>query len=206
MTRQLLLQTIATRILALPHTGILRIAIDGADKLAAVLSPSGRPVIRASVDSFHNPRAIRYRAGKTSPQGFFNDSYNYDQLKTLLLDPLSPGGNLHYKRAAFDHTKDSPVASPEEHATPDSILLFDGIFLHRHLLRHYWDFSIFLDVDFSISIPRGASRGQGSPYPQAASNRRYIEGQKLYFAECEPRSAATVIINNNDIEHPCIAT
>jgi len=213
MPRQALLKTIADRILALPHTGILRVAIDGvdgagkttfADELAALLTPSGRPIIRASVDSFHNPRAIRYRAGKSSPNGFFNDSYNYDQLKTLLLNPLSPGGNLRYKRAAFDHTTDSPVTSPEEQATPDSILLFDGIFLHRQILRPYWHFSIFLDVDFTISIPRGASRGQGSPDPQAESNRRYIEGQKLYFAECQPKSIATVTINNNDIDHPYI--
>ncbi|MGB8355016.1 MAG: hypothetical protein WCD79_14060, partial [Chthoniobacteraceae bacterium] len=115
-----------------------------------------------------------------------------------------PGGTQHYKRAAFDHTTDSPVTSPEEHAPPHSILLFDGLFLHRHILRQYWDFSIFLHVDFSISIPRGASRGQGSPDPQAESNRRYVEGQKLYIAECQPKSIATVTINNNDIAHPYI--
>ncbi|MGB8355606.1 MAG: hypothetical protein WCD79_17035, partial [Chthoniobacteraceae bacterium] len=151
MPRQALLKTIATTILSQPYTGVLRVAIDGvdgagkttfADELAAVLSPSGRPIIRASVDSFHNPRAMRYRLGKTSPHGFFNDSYNYDLLKTTLLDPLSPGGTQHYKRAAFDHATDSTVTSPEEHATPHSILLFDGIFLHRHILRQYWDFSI----------------------------------------------------------------
>jgi uridine kinase len=42
------------------------------------------------------------------------------------------------------------VVAPEEYADADAILLFDGIFLHRPELRPYWDFSIFLAVNFNI--------------------------------------------------------
>jgi uridine kinase len=215
MTRQALLKFVAAKILDLPFTSVVRVAIDGvdgagkttfADEIAAILTTCDRSVIRASVDSFHNPRAMRYRLGQTSPLGFFNDSYDYGKLTNLLLDPLSPGGNLRYRRAAFDHRTDSSVDAPEELATPDSILIFDGIFLHRSLLRPYWDFSVFLDVDFTVSIPRGASRGEGSPDLCAESNRRYVEGQKIYLSECQPASAATLTINNNDIEHPYLVT
>jgi uridine kinase len=80
------------------------------------------------------------------------------------------------------------------------------MFLHRPELREYWDFSIFVDVDFEISIPRGAARGvgYGSPNPDALSNRRYIEGQKLYFMECRPHEYASIVVDNNDLSSPKI--
>jgi alkylation response protein AidB-like acyl-CoA dehydrogenase len=72
-----------------------------ADELAELLRASGRSTIRASVDGFHHPRAIRYRRDRGSPEGFFHDSYDYDQLKAALLDPLSPGGTRRYRVAVF---------------------------------------------------------------------------------------------------------
>lgn len=208
-----LLAELAARILAVPDPGMLRVAVDGVDgagksvlvnELARELEVSGRSVIRASVDSFHHPRAVRYRQGRDSPQGFFEDSYDYATLRKLLLDPLSEGENRRFRRAAFDHRRDRPVDAEEELAPPGSILIFDGIFLHREELRAYWHFSIFLEVPFHVSIPRGAQRGEGSPDPAAASNRRYVEGQSIYLARCEPRRFATVIVDNRDLDAPFI--
>jgi hypothetical protein len=59
---------------------------------ARTSSPLRRSVIRASVDGFHNPRAVRYEGGRYSPEGYFENSYNYAALKQCFLDPLSPGG------------------------------------------------------------------------------------------------------------------
>ena len=212
-TRSDLLKNLATRILALPADRIVKVGIDGMDgagkttfsrELARVLEPSGRPLIAASVDGFHNPRAVRYRLGKRSPEGFFRDSYNYSALKAALLDPLSPRGTNLYRTAIFDHRSDLPVEMLEEQAEPGSILIMEGIFLHRPELRDYWDFSVFLEVDFTTSIPRGAQRGEGSPNPHAGENRRYVEGQRLYFRECEPKAYATVVVNNERLEEPFV--
>ena len=154
--RDMLIERVAAVIVRLPAPGVLRVGIDGVDgagktvfgdELAAALIARGRRVIRASVDGFHNPRALRYRQGRNSPQGYFEDSYNYAQLRAALLDPLSPGGSGRYRTAAFDHRSDAAVDMPEAQAAPGDILVLDGIFLHRPELRGYWDFSIFLDVD-----------------------------------------------------------
>jgi uridine kinase len=187
------------------------VAIDGvdgagkthlADELATFLQASGRNTIRASVDGFHNPRAVRYRLGRDSPEGFFLDSYDYNGLKAALLDPLSPGGTKTYRVAIFDHRSDEPVSVPERVASGGDILLFDGIFLHRPELRHYWDYSVFLQVAFSISIPRGAQRGEGSPDLTSPANRRYMQGQELYLSRCHPMSFASVTVNNDDLAAP----
>ena len=213
--RQDVLETVARAVSRSSLAGVTRVAIDGvdgagkthfADELGLVLRASGESVIRASVDGFHHPRSIRYRQGRDSPEGFFRDSYDYAQLKAVLLDPLSPGGNRHYRAGVFDHRSDSPVSAPSRVAAPGDILLLDGIFLHRPELRGYWDYSIFLEVAFAVSIPRGAQRGEGSPDPAAPSNQRYVRGQELYLRTCEPARFATVTINNDDLLAPYIVT
>ena len=194
---------------------IARIAIDGvdgagkttfADELGTLVAARGRPVIRASVDGFHNPRAVRYRRGRHSPEGFFEDSYNYAALKQYLLDPLSPGGSRMYRRAIFDHVTDGIVLADDLEAPLSSVLLIDGIFLHRPELRTYWDASVFLRTDFAVSVARCASRDGSSPDPAAPSNRRYVEGQRLYLQSCQPETKATFVIDYNDLSAPSLVS
>jgi len=211
--RTTLLEKVASHILSLPDGQIQRVCVDGvdgagkttfADELSRVMETSGRHIIRAGVDHFHNKRETRYAKGKSSPEGFYLDSYNYDALIKNLLEPLSPGGNGRFRRAAFDHRTDSAVDSPWEQAPPGSILILDGIFLQRPELVRFWDFSIFLQVGFSVSIPRGAERDEGHPDPAAPENRRYVEGQRLYLAQCDPAGAASTTIDNEILEFPKI--
>ena len=212
--REQVIFKIAQRILAVHSSNqITKVAVDGvdgagksvfADELCQILQHLGEVVIHASVDSFHNFKAIRYRLGSSSPQGFFLDSYNYNILKEVLLEPLSFGGNRLYRKVVFDCKTDSSVNTPLEVAELGSILVFDGIFLHRPEIRTYWDYSIFLDVDFRISVPRGNQRFGGSPDPNCESNRRYVEGQKIYLSQCKPREQASIIINNEEFDSPYI--
>ena len=209
--RQHVLDEVAGHLVGLLPDQIVRIAVDGVDgagkttfanELAEVIRASRRPVIRASVDGFHNPRAIRYRRGRHSPDGFFEDSYNYTALKKNLLEPLGPRGSGRFRTAIFDHVTDMPVPSDEREALPSSILVFDGIFLHRPDLLGYWDASIFLQVDVAVSVARCAARDGTSADPAAVANRRYVEGQRLYLQCCEPQARATLVIDNNDLLAP----
>lgn len=92
-------------------TGFALVAVDGCDgagktwfanELAAVLKVRDRQVIRASVDDFHNPKAVRYRQGVDSADGYWLDAYDYNELRADLLDPLRPGGSGRYRLAAHD--------------------------------------------------------------------------------------------------------
>jgi uridine kinase len=157
-----------------------------ADKLGIAVERIGRPVIRSSVDGFQNPREFRYRRDRASPEGFYLDSYDYAALWRYLLDPLEPESSGVYRSAVFDHVTDSPVPVQTHVARPVAALILDGVFLHRPDLHDTWDFSIFLDAPFEVTIPRGAVRGAGrggSPDPTASSNRRYIEGQRIYLRQ-----------------------
>jgi uridine kinase len=210
------LRRIADEVLGLGGAAtVTRVAVDGvggagktvfADELAGVLQPSGRQVIRVSADDFLNPRTVRYRLGRTSPEGFFLDSYDYAALHRWVLDPLAPGGSRRFRRRAFDLDADRPVEVGEEKAAGDAILVLDGLFLHREDLRRLWDYSVFLDVPFTVSLARCASRGttSASPDPDAPSNRRYVGGQQIYLSRCEPHRRATRVMDNTVLAAPAI--
>lgn len=185
---------------------VLLVAVDGvdgagktvfADELTEVLDRRGVAGLRASVDGFHHPPSTHHRRGRDSPEGFFRDSYDYRALRRLLLDPLGASGDRQIVRRVYDVHAEEPVEAVVESADDIEVLVLDGIFLHRSELRDLWDLSVFLEVDFEVSIPGGAGRGYGDPDPTAASNQRYVEGQKLYLATCQPRTRATWVSDNN---------
>lgn len=189
----------------------VRVAVDGvdgagktvfADELGRELAARGRPVVRASVDGFHRPAADRHRRGRRSPEGYWLDSYDYDRLSTDLLGPLGPGGSGVFRRAAYDVAAEAPLDAPAEVGPPGAVLVLDGIFLHRDELLRHWDFSVFLDVGFAVSVPRTAARDGGPADPADPRNARYVEGQRRYLAACAPRQRAGVVVDNTDLAAP----
>jgi uridine kinase len=213
MNRHVAIHEIAAMIAELPLGHPVRVAVDGrdgagktmlADELVQPLQNIGRPVIRASIDGFHNPRLIRYGRGRDSAAGYFLDSYNYASFRESLLHPLGPAGSRRYRTAVFDHRTDSPVVAPLKHASDDAICIVDGIFLHRAELIEYWDFRIFVEVRVETGLERCAARDGSSADPHADSNRRYVEGQEIYFSECNPRDLAHVIFVNDDLANPAL--
>src|SRR5438477_1054986 len=208
-----LLDRLASAIALLHPDRTIRVAVDGvdgagktvlADALAPLIVAQGRPVIRASVDDFHNPRSTRYARGKYSPDGFFLDSYDYEAFRRLLLDPLGPGGSGRYVAKHFDHRSDQAVEARTQQAPAFAALIVDGIFLHRPELRSHWDLSIFLQVDFNTSVPRGAARDLTPEAidPAAPAYQRYVGGQRRYLSECRPEQQADIAIDYNDLHTP----
>jgi uridine kinase len=208
-----IIEKLATLISFYKKEQMIRVAVDGvdgvgkttfADQLGSTVARIGRPTIRSSVDGFHNPRELRYRRGKSSPEGFYLDSYDYAALRTHLLDPLAPGGSGVYRAEIFDHVTDAPLPVQEDLASAGSALILDGLFLHRQELRDHWDLSIFLAAPFDVTVARCAARGGGSPDPFAESNRRYVEGQRIYLREAQPQNRASVVIDYSDFAAPRI--
>lgn len=183
----------------------VRVAVDGvdgsgkttfADELALMLRAGGRPTIRVSVDDFHHRREVRYRRGRDAAEGYWLESYDYPSLRANVLDPLGPGGSRWYRPAVHDVRSDAILDLPRRRAAPASVVVIDGMFLHRDELRGQWDLSVFLAVPFEVTAARMARRDGSNPDPAHASMARYVQGQRLYFAACTPWERADLVIDN----------
>ena len=218
MKRAELLDYLAGRIVRLEQTHPVRVAIDGPDaagkttlaqELSEPLRARGRPVIRASIDGFHHPARVRHARGPLSPEGYYRDSFDCRALVESLLTPLGPGGSRRYRPAVFDYRTDTEVRTPYRVAEVNAVLLFDGVFLLRTELAGYWDFTVFVDASFETTLTRAERRDAalfgGAEEVRRRYERRYIPGQRLYFAECLPRGRADVVVNNDDPRNPVIS-
>lgn len=205
------LTALAASIQELPASGCVLVGVDGVDgsgksvfanKLGDILRAEGRPTIRLSIDDFHRVRAIRYRRGQRSAEGFWLDSFDYERLRDYVLDPLSPGGSRRYRPRGHDLASDQILVPDPVFAPDGSIVVIDGLFLHRDELAHVWNFSIFLDVPFDVTARRMAARDGSNPDPGHPSMRRYVDAQMLYFAQCSPHRRASVVIDNTSFDRP----
>jgi uridine kinase len=208
---------LARQITSIPATHPLRVGIDGvdaagkstlADELADHISVMKRPVVRASIDGFHQPKGIRYQRGSLSPHGYFQDSFQYDRLIELVLTPLGPGGSRIICTRIFDYRRNIAVAVQPQAVPEDTILIFDGIFLLRVELRVFWDVTIFVKVTFETYLSRALKRDRvfadNENVIQQKYLQRYIPAQEYYLHTCQPESYADFTWDNEDPTSPIL--
>ncbi len=187
------------------------IAIDGVDaagktsiayELKENLRIENKEAIVVSIDDFHHPKSYRYRLGEDSAEGFFYDSYQYENFIQNCIVPFKSGiGKLMMK--CFDLEKDCESI---EYGSIDSetILIIEGILLHRDELYKIWDYSIYLDVSADVSWDRNLKRSlESNPNLDIEKyklrfHKRYKAGQELYSEKCRPKQRASIVINNNN--------
>jgi len=81
------------------------VAVDGADGAGKTTFANavgerltGRPVVRATVDDFHHPRAHRHALGRTAAT-VWERSFDLPALRRELLDPWRRGSGSTYRGA-----------------------------------------------------------------------------------------------------------
>ncbi|KAH8885833.1 uridine kinase family [Thozetella sp. PMI_491] len=164
-----------------------------------------RDVIRISIDDFHHTKSMRYRRGKQSPEGYWLDSYDYDSFLARVATPLGRGGSRRYRKRGHDLTSDAILEDEHFHeAAPGSIVIVDGIFLHRPELVALWHASVFLRVSAEICADRMLVR-DGSR-PELNTSDRYYGGQAIYLSTCNPEEKATIVVDNTSFDAPVVVS
>jgi len=208
--------TIASYILKVKQEKPIIVAFDGvdtsgktklADNVYKILINEKVNVVRVSIDKFHNPKEIRLAKGDFSPEGFFEDSFNLEKIKQMIIDPIKSNGN-YIVTGIYDYRNESETSKKQIKIDNNLIVLFDGIFLNRDELYKYWDISIFLDVTFETVLQRAIKRdveyfGSEDEVRKKYQNR-YIPGEQIYLSKCNPKARADIVIDNNDWNNPVI--
>jgi uridine kinase len=217
VTRDDLVALVVDRVLAAsPVDRPCLVAMDGADGagkttfaralVAALVDPGPRvpgPVVQVSVDGFHRPREQRYRRGRSSPQGFWLDSYDHDALRAELLGPWRAGRGS-YRTAVHDVATDSSLDLPPRPVPGRGVLVVDGLFLLRDELRDAWDLTARLEVGATERFRRMAVRDGAPADPEHPTNRRYLLGQRLYELACDPARRADLVVDNTSWDQPVL--
>jgi uridine kinase len=85
------------------------------------------------------------------------------------------------------------------------VLLFDGVFLQCPELADSWDFRIWVEAPFDVTVPRAVRRDAAGHDERAVALKyrsRYVPGQIMYLKQCDPRDKADVVVDNSDFDHP----
>ncbi|RFA09559.1 hypothetical protein B7R54_10270 [Subtercola boreus] len=167
------------------------VAVDGAagtklfaDALGVAFREAGHAIVRASLDDFLQPRAVREQQGAASAAGYYSDRYDYPTFLRVLVQPFKLGGSAGFVGASFDASRDRALEPRWLTAPADAILLVDGPFLQRPELRGIFNFVVYLEPDTSKLDPR-------------------IDGaDELYIGAVQPRSASDAIVSAFDEDEP----
>lgn len=189
-----------------------RVAINGiqgtgktvfASKLTHYLQAQSCHAIHISIDGYHHPRAMRYRQGRDSAQGYYDDCYNETAFvdKVLRASQATPAS---YVPAIFDLATDTALQMAALPLEPEAILIVDGAFLLKPLYRPHWDLVVYLHTDVATARQRGIARDKALLGGEKAAEQKYLKryhlASELYIRDNAPQNHADYIFDNSDFD------
>ena len=160
-------------------------------------------MVRATLDDFHQPRAYRHAEGRTG-RTVWERGFDHAALRRELLDPWLCGAGSSYRRRWHDLATDAHVDEARETVPVNGVLLVDGVFAQRPELADAWDLVVYVDAPDDLRVARMAARDGVPDDPGHPDQRRYLDAQDLYRAQCRPRERADVVVDNTDPATPRI--
>lgn len=218
MTREELLVDLAARILALPESAPTTVAVDGmsgagkttlAADLAAILTGADRQVVVVALDDFHHARERRNRRGRLSAEGYLEDAFDVDALRSHVLDPLAGAGDAcevcEVRPAAYDLAADEPVEAEAVPVGPGTVVIVEGSFLLSEAVAERWDLAVLVVADPAVVLDRALVRDVDLGTPDQVRElyvRRYFAAWALHEERHDPWSRADAVVDLTDPEAP----
>lgn len=195
----------------------VRIAINGmegtgkttfAGDLTNYLIAHHARAVHVSIDGYHHDRARRYRQGRDSAVGYYEDAYDEDAFVRLVL-LASQGERPQYTSAIHDLVSDKYLDMEPLELDHNAIIISDGSYLFKSIYRPHWDLKIFLKADQAIAMERGVSRDREELGGDRAARDKYVNRYHAAFAiyqsEVNPEMMADIVIDYNNFDNPCIS-
>lgn len=208
-------RTIASGIVAKKqHNNPLIVGINGVDtsgktrfskELHTYLVSLGYKVEHIHLDDFHNPSKIRNQ-GPNPIDSYINNAFDLHKLVKEILSPIKDEGKINKKLNLLDLAEDQYSKEVCFSVDSETIVLVEGVLLYREPITKYFDYKIFLDIDFDEVLKRATQRDFAILGDSVTTRykEKYIPIQKRYIAENNPTEIADVIIDNRCYKSPKI--
>lgn len=167
----------------------------------------GHDIEIIGVDDFLNNRKTRYQKWIESPQWFYYDTYNYQDFLKYVLVPFQKW-EWNYCKKIFDIDTNSELEIEMKEVRKSQIVLIEWIFLFRPELISFFDYKIFLNVNFDTTLERMFKRDTDlerlwwKKEVIKRFNIRYMPWQQLYLNDAKPEEKSDIVIDNNDYNNP----
>lgn len=191
----------------------IRIAINGiegtgktvfAGKLSEYLNSENINAIQVSIDGFHFNKQVRYKQGRDSAKGYYEDSYDEIAFVEKVLKS-SQAEFPNYTIATHDLETDEYLYLEPIKLENNAILITDGAYLYKPNYINHWDLKIYLKTSFEIAMKRGIERDKNSlggiELTKEKYKKRYHKSSRIYLSENEPEKNADIIIDNSNFEN-----
>lgn len=195
-----LVEHIADLVAAAPADAWVRVGLDGApaarpgdlaDALAGPLRLRGREVLRVSSADFLRPASLRFEYGRTDPDSFYTDWFDYKGLVREVLAPLGPGRSGKVLPTLWDTAVERATRAAYVTVPRGGVLLLDGpLLLGRELP---------LDLTAHLRLSPGAL-ARRTPADQHWTLPAYAR----YEREVAPSQVADVVVRVDDPRHPAL--
>lgn len=178
--------------------------IDGSGKstlatqATELLTSRGRRVARITLDPWHTPWSIRYRADDPGPH-FYEHAFRFDELFARLITPLRERRSLTLTLDLIRLVDDACVPHTYDFKDVDVILL-EGIFLLRRELRPRYDLAFWVECSFETALARALARNQEGLSQERLRQdyaRIYFAAQRAHLARDTPAAHADGVIDND---------
>ena len=127
------------------------------EEFVRYLVQSGIQATHVSIDGFHHQKSHRYRQGRDSARGYYEDSYNEEAFAEKVLR-ASQTDAPHYTSAVHDLETDELLELDSVPLPEKSVIITDGAYLFKPSYLPHWDLKVYLKVPFEVARLRGTQR------------------------------------------------
>ncbi|MFZ5966958.1 MAG: hypothetical protein ACOYVK_07260 [Bacillota bacterium] len=173
--------------------------------LSEYLKGKGYHVALIHLDDFHNCRAVKSQADNEI-DGYFNHAFNLELLEEEILHPIHHGGYLNKELTLLNLDTDTYINEKHYYVDRGTIVIVEGVLLYRAPIDQYFDYRIFLHIDFPEVLRRAEQRDvpkYGVEFLERY-HKKYIPVQEKYLSMYQPKEKSNLVIDNTDWHVPQI--
>lgn len=132
-------------------------------------------------------------------RGFYFETFDYEKLFNELVIPLKEEKHLKKELEVLDWIKDIPYKKIYNFEEP-GIVIVEGVLLYKKEYVKYFDYKIWLDIEYDVGIKRALNRERDKKYYKNGKEiieryeNRFYKGQRLHITFDNPIENSDCIV------------